>query len=776
MNIKELKRINNNSSVQNYTPFDVSGIKERKRIANKFDIGKNQIQSSGRQTTTDVDTSQFQSTPMYQGYNNAANSYTSQIPKSIISKTTAAGLGLANLAPMYTSFTTAAHKNIAEAVARGWMTESGQVLDAGVKPLGTELGKQASARAVEKGLQSTGATVAKAGLQALGYATAAAGFGMGLADMIGTMGNYDNRIKDTDMQQGSSMSTQTKYGRTYSQYGGFDESGIMKATRAQNAADTTNMALSGVSTGLSAGFGIGSIFGGPLIGGGVGALLGGLLGGLLGDSAARDRLNKVKQDISNTKEAEYGWNVQEEATAASLGLRDMNRASSRNVTTGILNADKGKNPGQDMNKLGLGKIFTPQGITVGEQKGLASPDEGEIDMVTGETQYNGSPSFKVKDKRADIVPVGTSGKADDGYFDRNVAIPGHNKFANGFTPADLARPYFKDNEQVKDMIASVESGKGDKNTKKYMLNRLQKRYSDNSNAIANIVNVQQDMPQFSCGKNARYAGGKINWRGLYDNLNPLIGLTARLPYAIAEQTAANADKPYAQNSFVPNSTAQSALAILGSLGYDPSSDLADLIKIGRQNRYNIMNTGSLSAGQKAALSSNSNIQLGAQRRAILADAYNRNAAFKQAYANALMEHGRAEAARAQQALATQQENYRQAVGAKQRWQEQARKNWYTIAGQTLQDWSTNSYQNKMLDLWNKQADTDRLAVTGVPKKPVNTAVVAQPSPEPPFYLKRPVEQPAVTVLPFNYNQAYQQSQPVGFENGDYTKWNWNVKR
>uniref|UniRef100_A0AAU8BBP3 Uncharacterized protein n=1 Tax=Dulem virus 42 TaxID=3145760 RepID=A0AAU8BBP3_9CAUD len=184
-------------------------------------------------------------------------------------------------------------------------------------------------------------------------------------------------------------------------------------------------------------------------------------------------------------------------------------------------------------------------------------------------------------------------------------------------------------------------------------------------------------------------------------LYPVIGALSKIPYAIAESTAANSETPYAQNSFVPNSSADSALNVLGSLRYDPSNSLYNLIRTGAQNRYNIAKTGNLSSGQKAALTSASNNQLAMQRAAILADAYNRNAQYKQAYANAALQSGQAEAARAQQALATQQEAYRQAVGAKQKLQAQARKNWYTIAGGLAQDLSTTDYQNKLFDLYNK---------------------------------------------------------------------------
>ena len=68
----------------------------------------------------------------------------------------------------------------------------------------------------------------------------------------------------------------------------------------------------------------------------------------------------------------------------------------------------------------------------------------------------------------------------------------------------------------------------------------------------------------------------------------------------------------------------------------------------------------------------------------------------------MAKYGEASAARAQQALATQQEAFRQAVGAKQKLQEQARKNWYTIGRQALGDYNTKANAEAMRNLYDRQ--------------------------------------------------------------------------
>ena len=108
----------------------------------------------------------------------------------------------------------------------------------------------------------------------------------------------------------------------------------------------------------------------------------------------------------------------------------------------------GKNPGERWSTGDYTGIQTPSGHTYGAMQGLASPDEGEIDMSTGETNYNGSANPMVRDSKADVVPVGTADN-DGQYFDNYIGIPGHKKDIDGIAFADKARPFFKANEMIK---------------------------------------------------------------------------------------------------------------------------------------------------------------------------------------------------------------------------------------------------------------------------------------------------------------------------------------
>lgn len=141
------------------------------------------------------------------------------------------------------------------------------------------------------------------------------------------------------------------------------------------------------------------------------------------EKEVQDALNRQAMFARNTT-------LQNESNAATQGLR--------NIYNETHKAAKGKNPGERWSTGDYTKIQTPSGPTYGAMQGLAQPAEGEVDMLTGETHYNGSPDPNVKDSKKDIVPVG-SANGDGDYFDKFVFIPGKHF-------ADLARPHFKANE------------------------------------------------------------------------------------------------------------------------------------------------------------------------------------------------------------------------------------------------------------------------------------------------------------------------------------------
>lgn len=754
-------------------------LKTYKKIKNtrKFSLGK-PVTKSGYESAKAVDTTPLAINEGYKGYTQEGNSISSGIAPSIATTGATIGTSLYGLASGTTSAAQAAATNIANA----GFSNAGNLTLAGANALGdvtagiagqsmsqlTDTATNTLASKAATQLAGSGGSVAKAGLSKLGSAMAIAQIGKGAWDMGSTLANYGDRLSDSEIAATRDINTNMRNGVAYQELGSVDVGGINRYTDAQNKASKWGMINAGGEIGAGVGAIAGSAFGpiGTVVGGLAGTVLGGLtnwgLDALFGFGRRRKRkIMEAQQRIAQNTEA---TNLQNESIAASQGLRNQYNETHK--------AALGKNPGERWSTGDYTGIQTPSGPTYGTMQGLASPDEGEIDMSTGETNYNGSANPMVRDSKADVVPVGTTDN-DGQYFDNYIGIPGHKKDIDGVAFADKARPFFKANEMIKiasqnidEELQKNENHKTrDDATKKYMEKRLkqkqqeyQQQYQQNSQYIQDLVMRQSEQttgrhyscgktPKFEPGKDAQYiktvtnpldsisilpdvtipdgplaldirtpkigdtTGTKDTWytRFLGNSGNtPQLGLPAwaglaqGLPYALQTQIAANRQQPYAANSYVSNANQRAALDILGRLGYDNTQDQKALLNTARQNRYNILNTGGLSQGQKAMLIQNGLNQLALGRAALNQDAYNKNAAYKQAYASEMAKYGEASAARAQQALAAQQEAFRQAVGAKQKLQEQARKNWYTIGRQALEDYNTKANAEAIHNLYDRQ--------------------------------------------------------------------------
>jgi len=123
-----------------------------------------------------------------------------------------------------------------------------------------------------------------------------------------------------------------------------------------------------------------------------------------------------------------------------------------------------------------------------------------------------------------------------------------------------------------------------------------------------------------------------------------------------------------------------------------------------RNLYGIRNATNLSAGQKAALANASNNQIRQARHDILVDAYNKNAQYKQAYANALMQAGEQQASRDYNAQAAYNDAYIKQNASYVSNLLAHNKNVQSAISQTLQDRSTKEFRDKMYDLWNRSMD------------------------------------------------------------------------
>lgn len=735
-------------------------IRTNKKKLRKYSFGK-PLAKTGYESADTVDTSLLSETPGYGGLKNDAQQLNDRLLPSVIAGNISTGLSSVSNALINTVSQSAA--NAANAAAAGISAEQAAAL---VK----NLGEKEAAEALAAAATNNGAKAVTAGtLNTIGKVTSYAQMAKGAFDTVKGVGDLANSALSQDQVDATrSTGTNVRHGVAYNTISGPDADGVRAYGEA--AQDAAKEALNDASASIGAGVGtvvgstvlpgIGTVLG-PLVGQGVGWLT-----GELANSSAGKWLvpglghifswasNKAKEEQERRIRSAYfraeQQTAQNESVAGTQGLRNEYYATHR--------AALGKNPGERWSAGDYTGIQTPSGQTYGAIQGLAQPAEGEVDMLTGETHYNGSPDPNVKDSKKDIVPVG-SANGDGEYFDMFVGIPGK-QFA------DAARPYFKANEMIKmssqdidkELQANADHKHRDEATKKYIQNRLEKKqqmlqqqYQQNSQYIQDLVRQQSAMTtgkRYSCGKTPRFEEGLVpaltgydrslfqpvpldnpyqyqpivppteikpitikypetKNSGLeYDQVRNNVGLPAwagiaqALPYLIRTSNNAYGFQPHAENPYVANPYAGQAIRMLGELGYDNSQDKRALTSAVRQQLYNINRAGNLSAGQKAALANNLQIKAAASRAALNQEMYNKNAAYKQATAQALLSSGEAQATRAQQALAAQQEAYRKAVGAKQHLIAQADKNWYTVGRQAIQDYSTQDMYSRMLDLYN----------------------------------------------------------------------------
>lgn len=690
--------------------------------------GSNASANTGTNTTS-ADTSGFSATPGQDlsgdiNQQNAAN--TNNTMNLISSAGNTAITGATSLAAMGSSSLVAPTLNVTTNVTPSLL-----------HPFGTSLSSNVGSTAGSS-LLSTGANVLGAVGGLAGAAMGGIQFGQGLK-------SFGNVLGDGVLDKATSWGTEQIGNRTYKVNNGYDESQVNELGDKQISNAKLQTTLGGLGTGMGVGAAAGSI--GALAGMGTGAAAGSVLPGLgtaigagigllaggiasiFGGKSAKRKMEEAKRNYAIQQNVS---NMQEEAVAGDQAAKD-----------NYYSADKGKATGQDMNGNYVGNTVTPQGYSYGKVEGLASPDEGMIDMSTGNTQYLGDARQNVSDPRHDTIPVGGEG------FNENVSIPGHmtnlqDPYGRSF--ADIARPYFKANEMIKAASQQIQDSyqkqtQENKNhkhrndtTKEYMQKKydqmyqqqseqLNQQYQNNTQNIAEIAQQQDMQKQYlSQLQSQRYYNGKTPLRTFWNGWGKIgnfakndmlpwlkengagIANTLGSIWALNKEADIIKDKGNLTQLSVQNKYADKALRELDNLHYNPDAELMALTNADRQNLYNIRSASNLSAGQKAALTNSAANQNRLSRYTIAADAFNKNAGYRAAYANALMQAGEAQANRdynAQQ-LYEQQRIAQNASYVTN--QLNHYKNVMSQIGNITQNLSGQRYNNKLLDLYAKDVE------------------------------------------------------------------------
>lgn len=562
---------------------------------------------------------------------------------------------------------------------------------------------------------NAGASAGKAALGSASTALSVLGTAYGLYNTIGGFAGMKNNVTSaSDLLNRSSKFNQSVNGVQYQGYGGIDTNAETKYFNAKEKSSQISNTVNAAGLGASAG----SFFG-P-IGMGIGALIGGI-GGFFGSLfGRRKRRNELRKRIRNVSEMQSNYNDQQFSQASSQGLRNQ-FAENAYEGSSIYNCGK---DGGTKSKYDNGKMsqqtWTPDGQQYAPVNSLVGKGESIIDYTEGKASYIDKGT-----KRVDNQPS----VAQDG--DR-IVIAGNDKdWSNGVSFADQVAPFTKRLERLNKTAKSIQNNKySDEQTKQLNLQQIDKSKADILQEMKRITDRQEYQHRITNTiPNARYPqrvqqywDGKIDWskvgsvaKGALDTIGELSPYIVGMSYPSKQYNMYKNMTPHADNSYIANPNAERALNILAGMRFDPTSQINSIKDAYRQGLYNINQSGGLTQGQKMAMQVAQNTGYAKN----LADVYNQandiNNKYRAAYAQAALSEGQNAASRQQQALATQQENYRQAVARRLLGMESAQKGKLNILNtiakhiyDTRQSNRALDYNNKMLDLYNRQLDVDKI--------------------------------------------------------------------
>lgn len=518
------------------------------------------------------------------------------------------------------------------------------------------------------------------GVSNLGKVTNVAGkvmAGVGSAIGLYTMGNQiagfgDHRSASDMMANVGRAQNTTEYGNQYTTYNGVNAGQELAYEKANARSKQLGFGMNALGTGAS----IGSFFGpvGTAIGAAAGLLLGGL-GSLFGWGDNSEEIERLTR-LTNDNIAMY--NRQGESVARSKDV-----AAEFNDRQGVATAAGGKNAYGPMNAKKGDNINTPK---------MLFDVNAENNMSVGIPTSKLMPGETVFDKESlNWAVVPGKGNKDNVY--------------SSVRPGD-SNVVLTKKEGLSKIGAAVLKSNAPEDLKRWQLNELEKKQA----ALQESENNQSNMKKYKNGKLPGF------WRGT-DYLMSAIPHLAAMGASWNQYNRAKHADTHAPSTYVNNAAGAQALNELAQLRFDPTQYLTDAMRAYNQANFQANRMAGLGAGGQAILR-NANYQnyldsLGKIRIA-QQDSDNK---YHAAHANALAEYG----AREQEALIN--DNIRrfqwqqQQNAAKEGWMAQYEKNGLTALADLASDVMgvrqfnrSEDYQNRMLDLYDRQVANDEYKV------------------------------------------------------------------
>lgn len=365
------------------------------------------------------------------------------------------------------------------------------------------------------------------------------------------------------------------------------------------------------------------------------------------------------------------------------------------------------------------KVWTPNGYQAGPVNSLVGKGESIIDYT------NGTGTLVTKGK------VGVDNQPSSVHEDDSNVIAGNDKdWTNGMKFSDQIAPLTAKLEMYNNIEKKMNNKPGLSSLSKQTA-QLQKMQVDRAKApilqamkqITDRQQAQHEIQNYNCGKN-RFASGKEIWGNIKDSFNnwtkggkgKVSNATLDFGYtipALLETTMLNRwnrERPQMPDIYAANRYAPIALRTMASNRMSPYSTLENLNAQDRQAAYQIANSGGYTGGQRQ--NARVALALGAQRNAAnaLMNIDEKNAAYRNAYADMAARLGDSEASRQQQANQYGWDAYNRAYGARTKGIETHLANLGLLGQKWLSQRIKNKQYGDILDIYQQDVDNKRDAI------------------------------------------------------------------
>lgn len=485
--------------------------------------------------------------------------------------------------------------------------------------------------------------------------------------------------------------------------------------RAQKQAQTVALATggAGMATGLAIGATIGGA-GGP-IGAAVGAVVGTVAGLFIGGAAKKRALRKLNKRIANAQVKVGTINSYGRSTAQTTQLQQEYTQDNGNTQGQVLYANRGKdmkpkyNSGKSNNK-----VYSAGGYGAGEHNSWVGK---------GESIYNPSQQLATYIDRGKVGVDNQKSSVQE--YDDNVIFGNDVDVATGTTFAKQAAPYSQKlhfiNEQEKKVGKYGQLSSLTQKTKELYNRQMQPQKQQLTQQMDAIAERQRKQHEFENNMKQRkhFAEGKSNfWGNTKDFLGGMYGYASNNIDGImsyfqnrARQKEAEKEEINPSNTYFRNTAAATALAGMAGLRYDPRPQLSDLRSRLGFNKYNIDQTGGLTAGQKLIARNSLYNDYVNNAAKIYATAEEQNNAYKNQYYNALLKQGTEDRNAITEAARYDDNVYRKAQAAKRQYIDQIIKDQQEVFNRIQKRSVDNKRWKDTMSIYradqdNKKADID----------------------------------------------------------------------